>query len=151
MNSIIEKSPKSLLYIVLGSFSILLPLYTWKRLFRRLQKNKEKDLFWQRHNCCVTYFSGKGLAGWPPYKNRIGSTLLTCDQLYEPILYFLRTAKFKVCIAVMMLTVDVIEETLCEIARKGVHVCLLLDYVKSDAKRVDRMKQAGNTFQKKIV
>lgn len=132
-----------ILYMVLGALCLFFPLYSWKRLFRQLQRMRETRLFYQRHNCCVTYFKGKGFAGWPPYKNRVGFNTLDSTKNYEPILYFLRTTKYSISIAVMILNVIAIEETLCSLANRGVHVRLLLDYDTSDVKIVQRLKRSG--------
>lgn len=132
-----------LLYIVAGAFSLLLPFYTWNRLYRRLRELSETKLFHERHNCCVTYFNGKGFAGWPPQKDRLGLSVLESDQIFEPILYFLRTAKYSVDIAVMILNVSAIERTICDIAKKGVVVRLLLDYDKCSVGSVQKLKESG--------
>lgn len=138
--------PRNCLYFIAGSFALLLPLYTWKRLLRQLEQMREEKLFHQRHNCCVTYSQGKGYAGWPPHKERLSYVLLTHQEVYEPLLYFLQTAKYTLNIAVMILSVRRIIETLCEIARKGVCVRLLMDYDKSDTETIQKLKQSGNYY-----
>lgn len=132
------------LYFIVGSFTLLLPLYTWKRLFHQFQQMREETLFLQRHNCCVTFFQGKGFAGWPPHKDRLGYAMPTHQEVYEPVLYFLRTAKYSLDIAVMILCVRKIIETLCEIAEKGVRIRLIMDYERSDTETIQRLKQSGN-------
>lgn len=140
-----ELSPR-FFYVLIGAFSLIVPLYTWKRLYQQLCLLRETKLFHQRHNCCVTYFKGKGFAGWPPHKERLGYNIIESDQIYEPILYFLRTAKYSVNVAVMILNINVIEEVLCKIAKRGVLVRLVLDYDKCYFKSVNRLKQAGTNY-----
>lgn len=139
----IIEHPYRILYAVVGALSLLVPFYTWKRLFQQWHQLKETKLFYQRHNCCVTYYKDKGFAGWPPYTNRLGLSLDEGVQIYEPVLYFLRTAQYNLKIAVMLLNVSVIEETLCDLARKGINVQLLMDYDRSDAECVQKLKRAG--------
>lgn len=135
-------------YIFVGAVSLLLPLYTWRRLIKQLRQMNKTKLFYQRHNCCVTYFKSKGFTGWPTHESDVEFSLLNGTCIYEPVLYFLRTAKFSVNIAVMILNVKAIEETLSNIAEKGVRVRLILDYDKCDLETVQRLRRSGQYTKK---
>lgn len=128
---------------VLGFVSLLLPIYTWKRLYKKIQKIREEKLFFERHNCCVCYCKGT-MTGWPPHRERLYLTLTTIEQLYEPVLYFLRTARFRIDIALMIINVIVVKTVLCELAKSGVQVRLLLDHSQADFESVQKLLQAGN-------
>lgn len=126
---------------IIGSVSVLLPWYTWKRLFKQIQLKRAEKLFYHRHNCCVRYFKDKGFTGWPPNKQK--NLLLLNEEIYQPLLYFLETAKCNIDIAVMILNVRKIEEVLCQIAKKGVVIRLIMDYDKSQSKTIEKLTRAG--------
>ncbi|KAG5899255.1 hypothetical protein JTB14_035433 [Gonioctena quinquepunctata] len=77
------------------------------------------------------YTGSKGMSGWPPYEERIVPDITTqnwCDILYEPIMYFLDTAKNTVDVAIMMISVKKIYQALINARRRNVKVRVLLNY-----------------------
>lgn len=116
----------------LSTLLLLLPAYTWSRFLKKFiqQKSisKETELFHKRHNCCVFYFKTKGYAGWPPHKERIRVDFKNKNRIFEPILYFLQTAEKSLDVAVMMMYINVVAETLCEMQKKGVKVRIVMDH-----------------------
>lgn len=131
-----------------GILLLLLPIYTWRRLFKTLRQLRlqyeEKQLFYKRHNCCVMYFKSRGMSGWPPHNQRIQVSLKDGNLMYEPIMYFLQTATRTLDIAIMMIHVNVFYDVLLEACLAGVKIRLLLDHTASSHNpQVKKLQKAG--------
>ncbi|XP_074028048.1 phospholipase D [Leptinotarsa decemlineata] len=118
---------------------IIIPYYTWKSFYRTYKSLKrqydEEILFSKRHDCVVMYSSNKGMYGWPPYRERIVADITDenwCDKLYEPIIYFIDTAKFTLDVAIMMITIKQIYQALIDAQKRGVKVRILLNFEHSE-------------------
>lgn len=90
---------------------------------------KEVKLFKSRHNCVVMY-RDKVFIGWPPIGKRLKSDIPKdrLEELYEPVLYFINTAKYSLDVAVMIITIKPIWKALADANCRGVKVRLLLNF-----------------------
>jgi len=133
-------------YSFLAATALLfIPAYSWKSFFsywKCLQHEyDQKVLFKKRHNCVVTYQPNKGLAGWPPNVSRVrasGDKLF--ETLYEPILYFIRTAETTLDIAVMLINVNIIYSELITARRRGVKIRIIFNFHHTDSTK-DHIKE----------
>lgn len=117
---------------------LVIPAYSWKKFFndrKKLKDDYEQEmLFHKRHNCVVTYQPNKGISGWPPNVGRIqGNSDKLFEDLYEPILYFIRTAKQSLDIAVMLITVKILYLELVKARKRGVRIRLLCNFQNNDS------------------
>lgn len=120
------RSIRELTFVIL--FGII-PVYTWSSLIKcwfKLRKNwKEAKIFQDRHNCVVMFDMERGLSGYPHWKK--SKTNIIANRC-EPILYFIRTAKKSIDIAVMVISSEVITEELLNAHKRGIQIRLLVDY-----------------------
>lgn len=126
-NSLSNMLPKTW---CVGIAFLAFPLYTWMRYIRKIFNSDQNasKLHHTYHNCCVIYSKSKGYSGWPLRKEKIFVDLQNKEALFEPLLYFLRTASNSLDIAVMMIHANVVYETLHAVLKRGVKVRLVLDY-----------------------
>lgn len=108
---------------------------------------KEAVLFKRRHNCVVMY-RDKVLIGWPPVEKKLKSSIPKnhLDDLYEPLLYFINTAKHSLDAAFMVVTIKPIWKSLANAYHRGVKVRLLLNFDHCDIMRddINTLKSKGN-------
>ncbi|KAK5639329.1 hypothetical protein RI129_011821 [Pyrocoelia pectoralis] len=122
------KCLKYLYYAVL----IAVPVITWAQFFKEWyqqeKQNKQHLLFLKRHNCVVMYTRGK-MTGWPSESTtNQNENRLNVKELYEPILYFIRTSKTSIDIAVMTISVECIIDELLEAVKRNVKVRIITDF-----------------------
>lgn len=110
---------------------------------------KEAELLKRRHNC-VVMFSDKIFRGWPPHNERKKSNIpKNClEELFDPILYFIHTAKYSLDIAFMLISVKPILKALAAAYCRGVKVRILLNFSHCEGTREDlkALKTKGNAF-----
>lgn len=131
-----------------SSLLIFIPVFMWQRCIKNILKfkkeNEEMNLFLKRHNCCVFYIKDKGFSGWPPNIERLSIDWRNKESLYEPLLYFLRTARWSLDIAVMMFNVNIISETLLEQLKKGVKIRIILSLKGEKNEIHSKLERAGS-------
>ncbi|KAK5639025.1 hypothetical protein RI129_011517 [Pyrocoelia pectoralis] len=115
-------------YLMYGAL-ISLSVCTWSKFFyewwKLHKKYKEHLLFLQRHNCIVSYCVGK-MGGWSSEGVKVDKWL-TLQNQYEPVLYFIRTAKYSLDIAVMILSVECITDEILLAFKRKVNVRIIVD------------------------
>ncbi|KAK5639330.1 hypothetical protein RI129_011822 [Pyrocoelia pectoralis] len=122
---------KCLKYLYYGVL-IAVPTITWAQFFKEWYEQekqyKQHLLFLKRHNCVVMYTTGK-MTGWPSQNTtNQNENRLNVKELYEPILYFIRTAKTSIDIAVMTISVECIIDELLEAVKRNVKVRIITDF-----------------------
>ncbi|KAK5640406.1 hypothetical protein RI129_011217 [Pyrocoelia pectoralis] len=130
--------------------------YTWFKFFKEwyeLQKQYKKHLlFLKRHNCVVMYWynsAGKRIGDWPcddsddPADDDIKGTNVI--RQYEPILYFIRTAKESLYIATMFIHVQCIVDELLVAHTRNVIIKIIVyyNYNKSGTTCIQQLQRAG--------
>lgn len=107
---------------------VIIPIYLLK-YYRKLKRDYEKRLlFSKRHNCVVTYQPMKGFFGWPLDSEGENDSPDVIEELYEPIMYFIRTAQHSLDLCVMHLTVNCLVSELVTAKRRGVRIRILLNF-----------------------
>ncbi|XP_018320450.1 mitochondrial cardiolipin hydrolase-like [Agrilus planipennis] len=113
--------------------SVIISLSTWSFfiwcLLQKRQKWKQNRLFYMRHNCVVTYSRGKRMTGWPTDNKLVKNLVSNINIHFEPICYFISTAKTRLDIAVMALTINTIGEALLSANDRGVQIRIIVDFL----------------------
>ncbi|KAH1004233.1 mitochondrial cardiolipin hydrolase-like [Dendroctonus ponderosae] len=106
---------------------LIIPIYLFK-YYRQLKRDyEEKLLFSKRHNCVVTYRPRKGFFGWPLDCDSKKCSPNNVEELYQPLLYFIRTAQHSLDVCVMHITVNCLVSELVKAKRRGVQIRALLN------------------------
>lgn len=115
---------------------------------------KEAELLKKRHNC-VVMFRDKKFTGWPPYIERKKSNIQkNClEELYDPILYFIYTAKYSLDIAFMLITVKPILNAVADANGRGIKVRILLNFSHCESTRenLKALKNKGNALSNAVI
>lgn len=114
------------------SYLALLGLpFLWYTIYLSHKKDKSdyknKLIFHKRHNCVVCYDPNEGMSGWPPSSTRIKPSLQNLDILYEPLIYYIETAKKTLDIAVMLLSTKSVIKSLKEAQQRGVKIRIIVN------------------------
>lgn len=108
---------------------------------------KEAIMFKKRHNCVVMY-RDKSFIGWSPEEKKWKSNIPkdNLEELYEPLLYFINTAKSSLDVAFMIISIKPIWNALADAHQRGVEVRLLLNFNHCDGMREDikNLMRKGN-------
>ncbi|KAK5640376.1 hypothetical protein RI129_011187 [Pyrocoelia pectoralis] len=130
---------------------IAVPAYTWFKFFKEgyeLEKQYKKHLlFLKRHNCAVMFSAGKRI-DWPcddsvepPDDDIKGINVI---RQYEPILYFIRTAKESLYIATMFIHVQCIVDELLAAHKRNVIIKIIVDYnYNKNGTCIQQLQRAG--------
>lgn len=108
---------------------------------------KEAVLFKKRHNCVVMYRNNIFI-GWPPLEKKLKSSIPKdhLEELYEPLLYFINTARYSLDVAFMIISIKPIWKALDDAYQRGIKVRLLLNFDHSDSmrKNIKTLMRKGN-------
>lgn len=133
--------------------SLALAPFAWVLFYRiakqcnlKLKQRREQRMFWERHNCVVTYNSRRFMTGWPSRLIR-EARLMDDDQRLSPILYFIDTAEKSFDLAVMTLNCPEIIEALMKAQKRGVMVRVIHNYDQSNEDMVKKTAAAGECNQ----
>lgn len=114
---------------------------------------EEAELFKKRHNC-VVMFRDNMFTGWPPYNEREkNSVAKRLEELYEPLLYFVHTAKNSLDMAFMLINIKPVFKALTDAHSRGVKVRLLLNFSHCESVKADlrTLKKEGNVIGISII
>ncbi|XP_072399162.1 mitochondrial cardiolipin hydrolase-like [Diabrotica undecimpunctata] len=141
-------------YCVFGLTALaIIPWKVFYSKYKYFQKQYEEQLLFQnRHNCVVMYTVAKGMSGWPPHKDRILPDITSKDGLYpmyEPLIYFIKTAEKSIYVAYMFIEIQEIMDALVEAHERGVKVRILLNFEhnKSDVGSIQKLISKGIMVQ----
>lgn len=147
LNTIPEKVAfSSILVLIPVSFLALRSLYYCNASLSK--EYEEVKLFKKRHNCVVMYRE-KVVVGWPPKEIIVKSDIpKDCfEDLYEPILYFINTAKYSIDVAVMIIGIKPIFKALLDAQRRGVKIRIVLNFEHIDTDNIKELIREGYRSQ----
>ncbi|XP_030767743.1 uncharacterized protein LOC115891431 [Sitophilus oryzae] len=140
--------------IVTSSILLVIPIYSWKSFFSYWkQLKKEHDdllLYHGRHNCTITYKANKGFTGWPQHMNNINFIRENrFENLYEPILYFISTAKESLDIAMMIINVNSISSEILKAVKRGVKIRIINNFLHTNSNKdvIQKLMKEGVEYQ----
>lgn len=121
------------LFLTVSSLIIgaIVPLYTWKKYLeykrKTIKEYEEKKLFLERHNCVITYFVEEGFSGWPPYKDRCKPNIRNPMYSLDPLVHFIESAEKSLHIAIMIINIEQIFNSIEKCLKKGVQVQIIIN------------------------
>lgn len=128
MNDSVLKWLKYLYYTAAFAVPTIMSVNLFKEWYQLEKEYKKHLLYLKRHNCVVMYTNGK-MSGWPcEGTSDPNESKLNVIKLYEPILYFIRTAKTSIDIAIMTISVECIIDELLEAVKRNVRVRIITDF-----------------------
>lgn len=148
-------SNDTIMYNLLNSLTVItsitaiigIPYFTWTHFINVYKKEKsdfQDYLLWsKRHNCVLMYAKGKGYSGWPPQYNRTSFDLTNLNLIYEPIIYFIKTAKKSLDFCVMNINLPEIIDQILETSKSGVKIRILSDLEMCSSKCLKKLSSEG--------
>ncbi|XP_017780277.1 PREDICTED: mitochondrial cardiolipin hydrolase-like [Nicrophorus vespilloides] len=126
---------------------VLCPFAAGYLCYRMCRNNKlqfEKTaLDHRKHNCVVMYSRERGMCGWPEYPEGLKTSISTYYLFNEPLLFFVKTAKKTVDIAIMHMSLRALLDSLVDALDRGVAVRIIFDYTSMRTVDLKFLEAAG--------